>query len=128
MLVSSASIPQLGEAGHLDLFEFLICLLFSISFRRLSPSLETSGIGRRVSFNIPVAQRIPPSPLQVLMSSLFERHGGREEEEEEHGHGHASEDSVRQHFLACLYWYVLATVLAVGFASRLISAFIARQR
>ncbi|KAM6534669.1 ferric-chelate reductase Frp1 [Fusarium falciforme] len=66
------------------------------------------------------------------MSSLFERHGdhghGHEEEEHGHGHGHPSEDSVRQHFLACLYWYVLATVLAVGFGSRLFSAFIARQR
>ncbi|KAF4984043.1 hypothetical protein FDECE_17172 [Fusarium decemcellulare] len=66
---------------------------------------------------------------------LFARHGGHghgheEEEEKEHGHGHGhpSEDSVRQHFLASLYWYVLATVLVIGFASRLTSAFIARQR
>ncbi|KAF4338643.1 ferric-chelate reductase [Fusarium beomiforme] len=41
---------------------------------------------------------------------LLKRHGGHgygHEEEEHghgHGHGHQSEDSVRQHFLACLYW------------------------
>ncbi|KAF5252282.1 hypothetical protein FOXYS1_14674 [Fusarium oxysporum] len=39
---------------------------------------------------------------------LLRRHGGHghghEEEEHGHGHGHQSEDSVRQHFLACLYW------------------------
>ncbi|KAF5611214.1 ferric-chelate reductase [Fusarium subglutinans] len=39
---------------------------------------------------------------------LLRRHGGHghghEEEEHGHGHGHQSEDSVRQHFLACLFW------------------------
>ncbi|KAF4958486.1 hypothetical protein FGADI_2410 [Fusarium gaditjirri] len=40
---------------------------------------------------------------------LLRRHGGHghgheEKEEHGHGHGHQSEDSVRQHFLACLYW------------------------
>jgi hypothetical protein len=63
---------------------------------------------------------------------LLKRHGGHghghEEEEHGHGHGHQSEDSVRQHFLACLYWYVLAMVLIIGSVSRLISIFIAKQR
>ncbi|KAF4979122.1 hypothetical protein FZEAL_4612 [Fusarium zealandicum] len=57
--------------------------------------------------------------------SLSERHGGHEEE---HGHGHKSEDSVRQHFLACLYWYALAAILVFGFVSRLIPAYVAKQR
>ncbi|KAM0226470.1 hypothetical protein ACHAQD_000392 [Fusarium lateritium] len=39
---------------------------------------------------------------------LLKRHGGHghghEEEEHGHGHGHQSEDGLRQHFLACLYW------------------------
>ncbi|KAF7550530.1 hypothetical protein G7046_g7983 [Stylonectria norvegica] len=51
--------------------------------------------------------------------SVIARHGG---------HGHPSEDSVRQHALASLYWYVLATVLALGLAARIISAVMARQR
>ncbi|EXA41311.1 hypothetical protein FOQG_01959 [Fusarium oxysporum f. sp. raphani 54005] len=63
---------------------------------------------------------------------LLRRHGGHghghEEEEHGHDHGHQSEDSVRQHFLACLYWYVLAMVLIIGSVSRLISIFIAKQR
>lgn len=63
---------------------------------------------------------------------LLRRHGdhghGHEEEEHGHGHGHQSEDSVRQHFLACLYWYVLAMVVIIGSVSRLISIFIAKQR
>ncbi|KAH6957133.1 hypothetical protein DER45DRAFT_304791 [Fusarium avenaceum] len=63
---------------------------------------------------------------------LLKRHGGHghghEEEEHGHGHGHQSEDGLRQHFLACLYWYVLATVLIAGSVSRLVSAFVAKQR
>ncbi|KAH7235619.1 hypothetical protein BKA59DRAFT_503480 [Fusarium tricinctum] len=63
---------------------------------------------------------------------LLKRHGGHghghEEEEHGHGHGHQSEDGLRQHFLACLYWYVLATVLIAGSISRLVSAFVAKQR
>ncbi|KAM5346330.1 hypothetical protein ACJ41O_009335 [Fusarium nematophilum] len=67
--------------------------------------------------------------------SLFGRHGdhghGHEDEDEHghgHGHGHPSEDSVRQHFLACLYWYALAAVLVIGSIARLLSVFVARQR
>ncbi|CAJ0547625.1 Ff.00g043790.m01.CDS01 [Fusarium sp. VM40] len=63
---------------------------------------------------------------------LLKRHGGHghghEEEEHGHGHGHQSEDGLRQHFLACLYWYVLATVLIAGSVSRLVSAFVAKRR
>ncbi|KAM0233569.1 hypothetical protein ACHAP5_010367 [Fusarium lateritium] len=65
---------------------------------------------------------------------LLKRHGGHghgHEEEEHghgHGHGHQSEDGLRQHFLACLYWYVLATVLIAGSVSRLVSVFVAKQR
>jgi hypothetical protein len=63
---------------------------------------------------------------------LLKRHGGHghghEEEEHGHGHGHQSEDGLRQHFLACLYWYVLATVLVAGSVSRLVSVFVAKQR
>ncbi|CAM1502463.1 Fc.00g044470.m01.CDS01 [Cosmosporella sp. VM-42] len=66
---------------------------------------------------------------------LLTRHEGHEHEEEHeeehghgHGHGHGSEDSMRQHALASLYWYTLATVLILAFVGRLISAFIARQR
>ncbi|RGP63866.1 hypothetical protein FLONG3_9760 [Fusarium longipes] len=63
---------------------------------------------------------------------LFKRHGdhghGHKEEQHGHGHGHQSEDGVRQHFLACLYWYVFATVLIIGSVSNLVSVFVAKQR
>lgn len=55
--------------------------------------------------------------------SLVRRHG-----DHGHGHGHPSEDSVRQHFLACLYWYVLAAIVVFGIVARVASLFIARQR
>ncbi|KAF7552769.1 hypothetical protein G7Z17_g4090 [Cylindrodendrum hubeiense] len=65
--------------------------------------------------------------------SFIPRHGDDEHghghgDKEEHGHGHGSEDSVRQHALASLYWYVIAAVLITGFIARLAAAFIARQR
>ncbi|KAI5464903.1 hypothetical protein BGZ63DRAFT_452041 [Mariannaea sp. PMI_226] len=60
---------------------------------------------------------------------LFVRHGDHGHEDEHgHGEGHGSEDSVRQHALASLYWYTIGAVLICGFLSRLASAQIARQR
>ncbi|KAI1069187.1 hypothetical protein LB507_008725 [Fusarium sp. FIESC RH6] len=63
---------------------------------------------------------------------LLKRHGdhghGHKEEGHGHGHGHQSEDGLRQHFLACLYWYVLATLLIIGCVSRGVSIFVAKQR
>jgi hypothetical protein len=60
---------------------------------------------------------------------LLKRHGDHGHgHEEKHGHGHQSEDGLRQHFLACLYWYVLATLLIIGSVSHLVSLFVAKQR
>ncbi|KAL6918185.1 hypothetical protein FSST1_009680 [Fusarium sambucinum] len=60
---------------------------------------------------------------------LLKRHGDHGHgHEEKHGHGHQSEDGLRQHFLACLYWYVLATLLIIGSVSHLVSVFVAKQR
>ncbi|UZP37102.1 hypothetical protein NXS19_004918 [Fusarium pseudograminearum] len=59
---------------------------------------------------------------------IFKRHGDHGHEEKKHGHGHQTEDGARQHFLACLYWYVLATLLIIASISHLVSLFVAKQR
>ncbi|KAK6710074.1 hypothetical protein SNK05_004549 [Fusarium graminearum] len=59
---------------------------------------------------------------------IFKRHGDHGHEEKKHGHGHQTEDGARQHFLACLYWYVLATLLIIASVSHFVSLFVAKQR
>ena len=68
--------------------------------------------------------------LGLDVMDLIKRNGdhGHGHKEEGHGHGHQSEDGLRQHFLACLYWYVLATLLIIGCVSRGVSIFVAKQR